>query len=966
MIEINGQRQNGTISGESSTTNETFHFNILQKTGRRRPRPTQNVKSTMIGVTKQNLLTFILTTVVLHSTIFPKHIITCDAWTGTSSYRRRLGGKYSRSIPSITVLDPFFLATPAQYAASKLELRMHNRNSIRMLLDNPRFPSSLLASPTTTLAKRRPPTEDETQQSPPKKHGILGFDIFTCQVGRSNVNLETWNGGMGDIGYHAMSLAFNSTTQLPWIPTQAQIQSLKVTELKEACKDRGLVKMGNKADLQNRLWEWTTQEQQQHVEQDFVSEWFDTDEDGIVEDIEDGIVEDKGRTEDTKSPNSLAEWSRTVDLESFREKRREIHRQKKQGYTDKQKEEDRQRQHKSPGAFSSKEYLQKLQKTLETPSSQYSSNVQAKEIYVASKYADKAGDRETSIQLLQTLLTVTPNDGRVYRRLSRMYNEQGEKLKARSVLQMGLQKQPENPWLWHGMAQLLNNDGSEDSTTRIRKSYQKAIQLDPTFAHSYHALGTFEHTQGNIAQAMRILKQGVKYCPSNHRLHHALGDIYRGARLFEDAERAYHRALEHGSPINFSFAYSALAAVAFERDEMNAARKWLRRSVQLNNGRHAQGWVSLAQLEEAQGNMEDVRSTCAEAITQYEAWLIESGKRYRHKYHTKSKFMSPGSRRSFEAGEGAVGDFASLMQQTVPRYRSGDRFLKVYRNWARFEQKHGTPENVDAVFSRAFAAFPLAIDLILDWAKYHASCYNHDRARSLYMEACLVENRNQIKSYRAFAEFEMSLLNYEDAHKILLEAAEIIARSEDGGLSDWRGLAKLYLTWAICEWHNDNLPRAEVLFDHALRQTKEGQDGAGLRSFILYSMARFEFSRGRHILAQHCIGVCMKENAMPLGKSMVWKLWAEVASAMKNTKLQEECLHHAEVSMTQEDQEHHEHPLLGPVDSPSRSKQNLFRRDPWQIELFGFESTRKARSDFYSRVDFPPNMTTSAMEPKQR
>lgn len=971
---MNVQRRFGTAGGDSSSTTsiaETPRFHVRQRTGRRRrPRPKEDGKSNGIA-TKPNLLPFILTTVYLNFAILPGHIIThCDAWTGTASYvRRQQGGKYSRSTPSVNVLDRFSPATRNEYAATELVPRLHDPNSIRMLLDNPRFPSSLLASPATTLAKRRPLNEDGTRQKHPKKHGILGFDVFTTQVGRSNVNLETWNGGMADIGYHAMSLAWNSTTQyqLPWVPNQAQIQSLKVIELKEACKDRGLVKSGNKADLQNRLRDWTTQQQQRrHLNQDFASVWFEADQHGIAED--EGRIEDTKFIEDTKSPNSLAEWSRTVDLESLRKKRREIHRQKKQGYTDKQKE--RQLQHKSPGAFSPKEYVQKLKKTLETPSSRYSSNVRAKELYLASKYADKAGDRETSIQLLQTLLTVTPNDGRVYRRLSRMYNEQGERLKARSILQMGLQKQPENPWLWHGMAQLLNNDGSEDSATRIRKSYQKAIQLDPTFAHSYHALGTFEHTLGNIAQAMRILKQGVKYCPSNHRLHHALGDIYRGARLFEDAERSYYRALEHGSPVNFCFAYSALAAVAFERDEMNAARKWLRRSIRLNNGRHAQGWVSLAQLEEAQGNMEDARATCAEAIAQYEAWLIESGKRNRHKYRTKSNFMRPGSRSEEGDEDGAAVDFASLMQRTVPRYRSGDRFLKVYRNWARFEQKHGTPESVDAVFSRASAAFPLAVDLILEWAKYHASCHNLDRARCLFTEACHCENRNQMKSYRAFAEFEMSLGNYEDARKIFLEGAEIAARSEDGGASNWRDLSKLYLTWAVCEWHSDNLPRAGVLFDHAMRQTREGPDGAELRSFVLYSMARFEFSRGGHILAQHCIGVCMKENAMPLGKSMVWRLWADVASAMKNPRLQEECLHHAEVSMSQ--QEHHEHPLLGPVNSSSEglrlgAKQNLFRRDPWQIELFGFESTRKPRSDFYSRLDFPLSGTTAgAAEPKTK
>ncbi|KAL3938489.1 MAG: hypothetical protein SGBAC_006605 [Bacillariaceae sp.] len=757
--------------------------------------------------------------------------------------------------------------------------------------------------------------------------------------------------------------------KLPWIPSKSQISALKVTELKDACAERGLVKMGNKADLQDRLLEWATQQKQQKEKtSDFVSDWFhdyDDDEEQTMEEEEE--EQNKRNKIQAKSPNSLEEWSRTVDLESLRKKRSEIHRLKRQGSVPpakkKQQEERNLRRKEHAGASSAKEYLQKLQKTLETPSSQYSSNVRAKEIYMASKHADQAGDRETSIQLLLTLLTVTPNDGRVYRRLARMYNEQGETNKARSVLQTGLQKQPDNPWLWHGLAQLLDHHGSEDAKTRVRRSYQKAIQLDPTFAHSYHALGTFEHTEGNIAQAMKILKQGIKYCPTNHRLHHALGDIYRGARLFDDAERSYHRSLEHGSQINYCFAYSALAAVAFEKNEINNARKWLRKSVQLNNGRHAQGWVSLPQLEESQGNIDAARSICIEAVTQYEAGLIESGKRYRQKYHGESMRMlesgaskRPRSLVSFnDAGEEAM-DFELLMQQTVPRYRSGDRFLKVFRNWARFEQKHGTPENVDAVFSRASAAFPLAIELTLNWAKYHASNGNYDQARSLYTDACGMEHRNRIKGFLELAEFEISLGDYESASKTIFQGAEVIARSEDGGLSNWRDLAKLYVLWAVCEWHNGNLPRAEVLFDYALRQTNPGEEGAELRSFILYSMAYFEFSRGKHILAHHCIGVCMKENAMPLGKSYVWELWAQVASAMKNRRLEKECRHHLAVSMKRE---HDEHPLFSPVNSDTGrlrlgAERNLFRREPWQIELFGFDSAKDTRSDFYSRVEFPP------------
>ncbi|CAJ1963938.1 unnamed protein product [Cylindrotheca closterium] len=1035
-IEDNWQTTTGTTAnntshaGDSSTTTTRINLDHVVVNQRR---PTQNANSNnsnaMMIVGMPSFLTLLLTTaVVLHPT--------CDAWAGTATRRSTYYSSSTTIFPSTTTATalnhPVLFGTTTTSTtqqqqqqqqrrkaatAMTMDLRMQDNggaaaNSIRMLLDHSRFPSSLLTT-TSQLVQSRPVDDtllDSKSSIPKKTYGVLGFDVFQSPVGLSNVNLETWNNAdAGDIGFQAMNARLahgnikdnnsNATTITTTTATtttirqedngleilsKGQILAFKVPELKEACAKRGLLKMGNKADLQDRLLDWSAAQQQkqkqrkQQPPKDFVAEWFDDeddDDDEMLLDEDEYSIRSNEMEASAKSPNSLEEWSRTVDLESLRKKRREIHRLKRQGSippaSKKQQEEQQQRlrnRHADSSLSSSKEYLQKLKKTLETPSSQYSSNVRAKEIYMASKHADQAGDRETSIQLLQTLLTVTPNDGRVYRRLARIYNEQGETIKARSVLQTGLQKQPENPWLWHGLAQLLdhnNHGGSNDSKMRIKRAYQKAIQLDPTFAHSYHALGTFEHSEGNIAQAMRILKQGIKYCPTNHQLYHALGDIYRGARLLDDAERSYYRSLEHGSPINYCFAFSALAAVAFEKEEINNARKWLRKSIRLNNGRHAQGWVSLAQLEESQGNIDVARSICVQAITQYEAQLIESGKRYRAKYQGGSTRMRendeiPGqSKSSFLVFDGMeIMDFESLMQQAVPRYRSGDRFLKVFRNWARFEQRHGTAANVDAVFSRALAAFPMAIELPLTWAKYHASNGNYDQARSLFTEACDVEHRNQIQAFQELAEFEISKGDYKSASKILYKGANVIASSEDGGLSHWKDLAKLYTLWAVCEWHNGNLPRAEVLFDQAMRQTNQGEEGAELRSFILYCMARFDCSRRKYILAQHCIGVCMKENAMPLGKSQVWKLWATIASAMKNTRLRDECLRHAEVSMKRE---HDEHPLLGPVNSETGgyrlgAERNFFRREPWQIELFGFDATKNSRSDFYSRVEFPSSM----------
>merc|ERR1712151_69323 len=265
------------------------------------------------------------------------------------------------------------------------------------------------------------------------------------------------------------------------------------------------------------------------------------------------------------------------------------------------------------------EYRSELTKVFEASVSL--SNYEVKQLYAQAKRADQAGDRKLSKQILFQLKDSLPNDGRIYRRLSRMFLEEGDLNQARFILQEGLRVIPDNAFLWHGLGQLEMK--TESKFMEARKYFQRAIQCDPSLPHPYHAWGTLEHKQGRIAAAMNTLKKGIEYCPTNHRLHHALGDLYREAKMLDMAEKAYRRSLEHGSgDVNYCYAYSALANVAYEREKVDQCRTWLKRAVSVNDGRHAKGWVALAQLEESEGNIDTARCLCVAAITQYERGLI--------------------------------------------------------------------------------------------------------------------------------------------------------------------------------------------------------------------------------------------------------------------------------------------------------------------------------------------------------
>lgn len=213
--------------------------------------------------------------------------------------------------------------------------------------------------------------------------------------------------------------------------------------------------------------------------------------------------------------------------------------------------------------------------------------------------------------------------------------------------------------------------------------------------------------------------------------------------------------------------------------------------------------------------------------------------------------------------------------------------------------------------------------------------------------------------YRLFAEYEMTFGNYEEARRIFFRGAQAMSGSSDGGLGNRGGLVELYHTWGVCEWHLGDLDRAKVLFDDALRLNQAGEEGAKLRSCILYSIARLQYYRGEYELAQHCIGLCLKENVMPGGISKVWDLWADVASAMGKEELASQCEEQAAALKKQERESGADglFQILGHSKPDVLSKlvgaasQPLMRRDPWHDKIFG--QKKSASLGFFHSVELP-------------
>ena len=206
---------------------------------------------------------------------------------------------------------------------------------------------------------------------------------------------------------------------------------------------------------------------------------------------------------------------------------------------------------------------------------------------------------------------------------------------------------------------------------------------------------------------------------------------------------------------------------------------------------------------------------------------------------------------------------------------------------------------------------------------------------------------------------EMSLSNFDGARRILRFGAQAVLSHSQSTVNvcdtdDGRGLPLLIHTWAICEWHLGNLDRAEALFAQALQLCARKQFATGIKSFILYSIARFKHYRGELHLAQHCIGLIMKENVFPGGLGRVWTLWAEIAREMNNLRLEEECLAKAELERKGQGTRNDLRSLFASrpgLEGMRVGTETILSKEPWYIKLFGVGS--EDASGLFKQLKFP-------------
>ena len=750
---------------------------------------------------------------------------------------------------------------------------------------------------------------------------------------------------------------------LPWIPTVQQIYQLKIFELRAALAERDLLPYGTNDELQSRLIIWSTIRDRKRVKDrvgglKYLIERRKSKESSLFFDDDELMNMGEGKNnEDDDMDVLLMEGNvNGYNVNALRDKRmaltkdKKVSEQKKRGILglvdesyfntnennngtasmmdlEEEDDDDDEEGDELEGEEVNEASITRLSNTFNAPSSNYT-NRQVRTMYLAAKSADQSGKRSKSKSILHKLRLATPHDMRIIRRLSRMEMEDGNIHKARQILQHGLSIEPNNTYLLHGMGQIERTAGNDYTA---KKYYKRSIKNSPTFPNPYHALGTLEHTHGNIRSALNIIKEGIKHCPTNHRLYHALGDVYLDANMLDLAEETYLTGMEYGPHWSKSFFYTSLSYVSYARGYYNDCKTLLRQSIDINGGMHAQGVVALAQLEESEKNIDMARKVYRDAISQYEKKRRSRSGPYNNNNNRRRHGISRGDNGQTNNKKPAlldddddvsnVFDTSSLVDDQGNQYSqsySGDKWINVFKSWARMEEIHGTYETTHIVYSKAVRLFPNNVSLLISWAELQTEHGVTDKARLLYEAACHRVGSRSAEPYRLYAEFEMKRKNYVEAQSILIRGAQavmagrikkesssssstnddddIFADNSSNGSSSSssleggkNGLARLFHTWGVCEYHLGTYSRAEQLLDDALRVTGPEESDSAMRSLILYSMARLEYSRDEYLLSQHCIGLSLKENLLPGGNYLIWKLWARIAKTMGNDQLVTRC-----------------------------------------------------------------------------
>lgn len=110
--------------------------------------------------------------------------------------------------------------------------------------------------------------------------------------------------------------------------------------------------------------------------------------------------------------------------------------------------------------------------------------------------------------------------------------------------------------------------------------YEKAIQLNPTYAGTYNDLGNLFQDKGNIDEAIACYQKALHLNPNFTGAHYNLGDSFQDKGQLDEAIKCYQRAIELDP--RFADAYNNLAIALKDKGQIDEAIICCKKAIALN------------------------------------------------------------------------------------------------------------------------------------------------------------------------------------------------------------------------------------------------------------------------------------------------------------------------------------------------------------------------------------------------
>ena len=509
------------------------------------------------------------------------------------------------------------------------------------------------------------------------------------------------------------------------------------------------------------------------------------------------------------------------------------------------------------------------------------------------RFSDARGFFEQSIEL-------HGNHSKTYLLWARMEQKLGNSQRARQLLQDGLGKSSDNPYLLQAFGVL---EWQSENFDEARARFQQALEAKPRDAVAYQSWGMLEHELGNLDASELVFRKGWSRAPKKQcsGLLHAWGLLEQERGALGKARMLFLKSIQ--AEVRHGYAYCAWGNLEKQDGNIDRARELFLRGVRADpcSAHLLHAW---AHLEITQGETERARELLRQClvvspnnIKALDVWRVlerndgneeEAAKLADRKANAKAH--SKRRREQAKRGGGVQGPEEDLVATTDERQQndsSGDSLMvraiamgearnigtsrRLFSEaiagadgeqaatvaatlaWCRMELRYKYPDRARHILHAALDEWPDDSSLLEQLGRVEAADKQVEEARRLF-QAATIASPERISSYRAWGRLERKTNNVERARELLGRALGLAS-------DDFNTLVEC----AVLERSAQNWAAARTFAQRAVAQGT----GAEL-SIPLQILGTVEKAAGRYSAARDAFRGAVQENARCAASLREW------------------------------------------------------------------------------------------------